>query len=301
MMDEGLFKLFPEDQESTKSPWQSMSEKLMDAVVANLEPFETETMASYEGMDLTPIRNFEKPLKKDFVDPHHTKSYWGPPSLNKEEAKKIAQLKGNVIKGSINCYRTKKLEKITLVQLELVKQYYGNIITIWPADDYALPIVIMSMDENPNATHFFIDFMPLADCVIDPSYLEDYLDPLEPFWKKYKFIRDLPNFPAYEVNLYSWMRATASPYLITRRVPPNKPKGIREDLIKLGIDYLKVYLDLWAKAESQDRIYMNTLNQRKAKIRQAYRTKKDPDGKFWWKAERYLGAELTHSLITASY
>jgi hypothetical protein len=301
MVDEGLFKLFPEDQEAAKSPWQSMSEKLRDAVEANFGPFEPETMAEYEGIDFTPIRNFEKPLIKDFVDPHAKKTYWGPPSLDGEEAKKISQLKGNVIKGSINCYRAKKLEKITLVQLELVEKYYGNIITIWPADDYALPIVIISMDENPGATHFFIDFMPLADCVMDTSYLQNYLDPLEPSWKRYKFIRDLPNFPAYEVNLYSWMRATASPYLITRRVPPNKPKGIRDDLLKLGTDYLKVYLDLWRKAEPQDQAYMSTLNQRKARIRQAYRTRKDPEGKFWWKAERYLGPELTHALISASY
>jgi hypothetical protein len=157
------------------------------------------------------------------------------------------------------------------------------------------------MDENPNATHFFVDCIPLADCVADSTYLETYLDPLESTWKKYKFIRDLPNFPDYEVNLYSWMRAFASPFLITRRVPPNKPKGIRDDLIHLGIDYLKVYIDLWRKAKPQDQQYMNSLNQRKAKLRKQYRTGKDPEDKFWWKGERYLGSDLTRSLIIASY
>jgi hypothetical protein len=258
-------------------------------------------MDEYEGMDITSVRNFEKPITKGFVDPHATRSYGAPPSISTEEMKKIAQLKGNVIKGSMYCYQAKKLEKIALIQLELVEKYYGNIITIWPADEYALPILIISMDESPGATHFFVDCMPLADCVTDSTYLENYLDPLEPVWKKCKFIRDLPNFPDYEVNLYSWMRATASPYIITRRVPPNKPKGIREDLIKLGVDYIKVYIDMWKSAEVQEPGYMNTLNQRKATLRNLFRTRKDPDGKFWWKGERYLGPELTHPMITISY
>jgi hypothetical protein len=301
MMDEGLFKFFPEDQEAKESPWQSVSGNLMDAVRENFEPFEPVLLNEYEGKDITAVRNFEKPLMKSFVDPHHTHSYGAPPSVDANEAKRIAELQDNVIKGSINCYQAKKLEKISLVQLELVKKYYGNIITIWPAPDYALPILIISMDESPDATHFFVDCIPLADCVADAAYLQKYLDPLGPAWKKYKFIRDLPNFPDYEVNLYSWMRATASPFLITRRVPPNKPKGIRDDLIRLGIAYLKLYMDLWAKAEPEDRKYMDSLNQRKARIRELYRTGKDPDGKFWWKGERYLGVDLTQSLIDVSY
>jgi hypothetical protein len=301
MIDEGLFKLFPEDEETKASPWQSVSGELMSAVQEIFKPFEAVVMDEYEGIDLTCLRSFENSLEKEFVDPHAKKSYGAPPSLDKKEAESISQLKGNVIKGSINCYSAQKLEKITLVQLELVKKYYGNIITIWPADEYALPILIISMDENPSATHFFVDCMSLADCVTDSSYLKSYLDSLEPAWKKYKFIRDLPNFPDYEVNLYSWMRAIASPYLITRRVPPNKPKGIRGDLIRLGVDYLKIYLDMWKNAEPHDQQYMDSLNQRKARIREHFRTGKDPGGNFWWKGERYLGTELTNSLIAASY
>jgi len=301
MMDEGLFKLFPEDEEAKASPWQSISKDLMIAINETIKPFEAVPMDEYEGIKLTSLRSFANSLEKGFVDPHAKKSYGAAPSLDKKEAESISQLKGNVIKGSINCYSAQKLEKITFVQLELVKKYYGNIITIWPADEYALPILIISMDENPSATHFFLDCMSLADCVMDSSYRKRYLDPLEPAWKKYKFIRDLPNFPDYEVNLYSWMRAISSPYLITRRVPPNKPKGIRDDLIRLGVDYLKIYLDMWKNAEPHDRQYMNLLNQRKANIREHFRTGKDPDGNFWWKGERYLGSDLTNALIAASY
>jgi hypothetical protein len=301
MMDEGLFKLLPEDEEAKASPWQSVSKDLMIAIQETVKPFEAVVMDEYEGINLTSVRSFENSLENGFVDPHARKSYGAPPSLDKKEAESIAQLKGNVIKGSITCYRAQKLEKITFVQLELVKKYYGNIITIWPADEYALPILIISVDENPSATHFFVDCMSLADCVMDTSYRKSYLDPLEPAWKKYKFIRDLPNFPDYEVNLYSWMRAISSPYLITRRVPPNKPKGIRGDLIRLGVDYLKIYLDMWKNAKLHDRQYMNSLNQRKAKIREHFRRGKDPDGNFWWKGERYLGSDLTNALIAASY
>ncbi len=301
MIDEGLFKLFPEDDEPKTSPWQSVSKELMNAVQETFKPFEAVVMDEYEGMDLTSLRSFENSLEKGFVDPHAKKSYGAPPSLDKKEAESISQLKGNVIKGSITCYGAKKLEKISLVQLELVEKYYGNIITIWPADEYALPILIISMDENPSATHFFVDCMSLADCVTDFAYLENYLDPLEPAWKKYKFIRDLPNFPDYEVNLYSWMRTITSPYLITRRVPPNNPKGIRGDLIRLGVDYLNIYLDMWKNAKLHDQQYMNSLNQRKATIREHFRTGKDPEGNFWWKGERYLGPDLTQSLIVASY
>jgi hypothetical protein len=301
MMDEGLFKLFPEDEETKASSWQSVSGELMSAVKETFTPFNSVVMDEYEGMDISSVRSFENSLEKGFVDPHAKKSYGSPPSLGKKESENISRLKGNAIKGSITCYSAEKLEKISLVQLELVGKYYGNIITVWPADEYALPVLIISMDENPSATHFFVDCMPLADCVMDSSYLKSYQDPLEPAWKHYKFVRDLPNFPDYEVNLYSWMRAIASPYLITRRVPPNKPKGIRENLIRLGVAYLKIYLNMWQNAEPHDQPYMNLLNQRKTAIRAHFREGKDPEGNFWWKGERYLGPELTHLLIAASY
>jgi hypothetical protein len=301
MMDEGLFKLIPEDEESKEAPWQSISANLKGAVEETLKPLKITALDKYEGIDLTATKAFEKSLVEGFVDPHYKQSYGAPPSLDEKEMKRIAELKGNVIKGSIECYRAEKLEKITLVQLELVKKYYGNIMTIWPTEDCALPILMINLDENPNASHFFVDCVPLADCVMDHQYLETYLDPFEPAWKRYKFVRDLPNFPAYEVNLYSWMRAFASPYLITRRVPPDKPKGIRQDLIKLGIDYLKIYIDLCKKAEPHDRGYMSAINQRKARIREHLRKGKDPDGNFWWKGEKYLGPELTHTLVTACY
>jgi hypothetical protein len=300
-MDEGLFKLFPEDREAQQSPWQSIAGRLMQVIEENLKPFEPELLNEYEGLKIAAARNFERSLKKDFVDPHAAKSYGAPPSLDEKEAQRIAELKGDVIKGSIRCYRAQKIEKITLVNLMLVERYYGIIFTIWPADGYALPVLTISTDESPDANHFFVDGIPLADCVNDTAYLEKYADPFEPVWKKYKFIRDLPNFPAYEVNLYSWMRAMESPFLITKRVPPDKPKRIREDLISMGLDYLRVYTDLWRKAEPEDREYMKVLNQRKAKIRQNFRTGRDPDGKFWWKGERYLGHELTNILISTCY
>jgi hypothetical protein len=301
MVDEGLFKLIPEDPETQQKPWQSIAERFKQSIEETLKTFEPMKQDEYEGKSLAPIKTFERPLIKDFVDPHYKESYGAPPSISKDEMKRIAELKGDVIKGSVDCYSAEKLEKITLVHLQLVQRYYGIIMNIWPADSYAFPILTLTIDESPNYTHFFVDFIPLADYVVDTSYLERYLDPLEPVWRTYKFIRDLPNFPTFEVNLYSWMRALRSPYLITRRVPPNKPKGIREDLIRLGLDYLKVYIDLWEKAEPQDKTYMNALNTRKAKIRAHFRTGKDPDGKFWWKGERYLGKELTHLLVNTCY
>jgi len=300
-MDEGLFKLFPEDPEAKQSPWQSIADRLMQGIEENLKPFETELLDEYEGLKIATARNFERSLRKDFIDPHATQSYGAPPSLDEKEAERIARLKGDVIKGSIHCYRANKVEKMTIVHLMLVERYYGIIFTIWPADDYALPILTISTDESPDANHFFVDCIPLADCVNDTAYLEKYIDSFEPAWKKYKFIRDLPNFPAYEVNLYSWMRAMGSPFLITRRVPPDKPKGIRNDLISMGLDYLKRYLELWKKAEPEDQEYMRMLNQRKTKIRQLFRAGRDPDGKFWWKGERYLGPELTGILISTCY
>jgi len=301
MVDEGLFTLIPEDQEAKESSWQSIAGRFKQSLEEHLKPFSPVIQDEYEGMAITSVRNFQRPLIKDFVDPHYKESYGAPPSISQEEMKRIAELKGGVLRGSVDCYRAKKLEKITLVQLELVQRYYGIILNIWPADDYALPILTLTIDESPNYTHFFVDFIPLADCVVDTPYLEEYLDPLEPVWRTYKFVRDLPNFPTFEVNLYSWMRALRSPYLITRRVPPNKPKGIREDLIRLGLDYLTVYRELWIKDEPQDKTYISSLNERKKRIRQHFRTGKDPDGKFWWKGESYLGKELTHLLVNTCY
>ncbi|MCK5186271.1 MAG: hypothetical protein KAR43_03995, partial [Deltaproteobacteria bacterium] len=90
MIDEGLFKLFPEDEDTKASPWQSVSGELMSAVQESFKPFEAVVMDEYEGIDLTSVRNFENSLEKGFVDPHAKKSYGASPSLDKKEAESIS-------------------------------------------------------------------------------------------------------------------------------------------------------------------------------------------------------------------
>ena len=89
MIDEGLFKLFPEDESTKASPWQSVSGELMSVVQEIIKPFEAVVMDEYEGIDLTCLRSFENSMEKGFVDPHAKKSYGAPPSLDKKESEKI--------------------------------------------------------------------------------------------------------------------------------------------------------------------------------------------------------------------
>lgn len=143
----------------------------------------------------------------------------------------------------------------------------------WPRDDYDFPPLAVTWDESEKHVHIIGDFMPLTDLVMHEEYLEKYLDPFEPIYKKYTDLLDAPP------EQLSWFRAISSPYVIAGR-----PKADPErTAMKRSLDCLCRYIKYWmeeivAKAEPMtDPEYKEKVNARKQKIRDIYR-RKDPGG-----------------------
>ncbi len=58
--------------------------------------------------------------------------------------------------------------------------------TVWPDDEYALPVYSSFWAESEKGSYFIIDFYPTADCICDIPYMEKYLEPLEDLYDKGK-------------------------------------------------------------------------------------------------------------------
>ena len=92
----------------------------------------------------------------------------------------------------------------------------------------------------------------------------------------------------------NWFRTLISPYIITTECDSTKEN--QEKLLKLTLDYLKVYIDLWKKEEPSPPEYMKELNARKEAIRKTFE-ERDSIGDMM--LTRAIGKELAHlSLIT---
>ena len=93
-----------------------------------------------------------------------------------------------------------------------------------------------------------------------------------------------------------WFRAMVSPYYINADFHPST-KEQQDRLMKLTLDYLNVYYELWQKDEPRDDDYMRPLISR----RQAMRTnmlEKDPGGIM---VENAFGKEIAHLGLEALF
>jgi Ferredoxin-dependent bilin reductase len=143
----------------------------------------------------------------------------------------------------------------------------------WPRDEYDFPILATTWDESEKHVHMIADFMPLTDLTMNENYLEKYLDPIEPIFKKYT---DLLEAPAGNM---SWFRALSSPYVIIGRNKADPERKIMGRALKCLQAYVKYWMEeIVAKAEPiTDPQYKEQVNAKKEKIRDLYR-RQDPGG-----------------------
>jgi len=164
-------------------------------------------------------------------------------------------------------------------------------LNIWPDDQHAMPIFSSFWAESEKGSYFILDFYPTADCICDIPYMEHYLEPLEDFYNEAK-----KHYPGVSTRDPNWFRAMVSPYYINADFHPST-KDHQDRLLKLTLDYFRVYHSLWEKDEPRDPAYMKRLIER----RQAIRTnmiEKDPGGIM---VEHAVGKELAELSIKALF
>jgi hypothetical protein len=179
-------------------------------------------------------------------------------------------------------YSAPKLEKIVFG----VQCYREKLMTytcsIWPEDKYALPIYSSFWAESQKGSYFLLDLYPLADCICDLDYLEQYLMPLEEAYEK-----GLQDFSKKVVRDPHWFKALVSPFYITADFSPST-KESQGRVIETKVDYLEQYLQLWKNEEPGDPEYMKPLVARKEAIRKCLK-ENDPGG---FMLEKAVGQEM---------
>jgi hypothetical protein len=113
-----------------------------------LKAFDGEAMDSYEGRDVTPLRD----------------------------------LKGEGLTWSFtHLYRAPKLEKIVFAAYNHKDKRRSFLAMIWPDDEHALPVYSSYWGESAKGSFFIIDLYPLADCICDiPVFPEEASTGFEP-------------------------------------------------------------------------------------------------------------------------
>ena len=107
-------------------------------------------------------------------------------------------------------------------------------VSIYPDPCYDLPIFIFDITEMQKKMVAYINFMPLST---DPEYLKKYIDPLKAVTDKY---RHLP-----KKEMPEWM----VPYQNDATIYSMPDAKYADDVKNCSLDYLKVFLELFSKAE----------------------------------------------------
>jgi len=169
------------------------------------------------------------------------------------------------LKGFFKPYKMDKCEKICLSHCILMDRILVTALITIPDDDHELPMLVLEWSETENSISIVVDFIPLVDLVMREDYREKYLDPLDPYWTKYK------GLPGMEPNRFAWSRMLFSPYYLSGAISKENEQNKRDcmDVIK---SYLELWINLWQKGEPvEDDATRAYIKERKTKIREIFR------------------------------
>lgn len=192
--------------------------------------------------------------------------------FNQERQAKLAE-QGFTLKGDRIFLTNDKIEKFVLGWIIIRDAMLICTCMGWPRDGYDFPVLSVTWDESEKHVHMIADFMPLTDLIMDEWYLEKYLDPVEPTFKRYT---DLLEAPAGNL---SWFRAISSPYVIVGRNKADDGRARIKRSLKCVCAYVSYWFDeIVAKAEPvTDEQYRDRVIAKKEKIKNIYH-RQDPGG-----------------------
>ena len=226
----------------------------VETMTKAIQPLNPVLVDIYEGIDITDIRDF----------------------------------KTDRISVQVKVYKADKIDKISISRIEIFGLFCGCGCSITGDERHALPTYTSDWDENPKTNHIITDLLPAADCGADIEYRQQYLDPLEPIYKKYK------DMPGLEPITLAWFRALQSPYIITGR-PPHVPEELNRMALQCQVDYLNVFLELWKKDQPRDKEYMKPLISRRSVARNQLRHNDPGEGPL----TKMLGHKMAEKILTA--
>jgi hypothetical protein len=176
------------------------------------------------------------------------------------------------MEGTELFFSADKIEKLVIAIIVLTKQINSAWVEVTPNDDYDFPIFEVDLFEYADRAFFLLDMHPLRDLVVDPWYREQYLDPVEPIWKKYLDLNTGQSVTA------SALRSFLSPYSIIgiHKISDDKRSNIAK-MLECLVEYLEYYVNnVVAKARPvRDPEGKAFVIKKKQAMRAYYRTK-DP-------------------------
>lgn len=92
---------------------------------------------------------------------------------------------------TINLYRSEKAQKAALCSLVVKDRTTIGFCTVFPSEQYILPIFLSKWVETPDRIEHLVDLMPTVDCVVDEPFRKGYLEPMGEFWDKFSHLRGI--------------------------------------------------------------------------------------------------------------
>jgi 15,16-dihydrobiliverdin:ferredoxin oxidoreductase len=156
---------------------------------------------------------------------------------------------------NLHCYnwRAKKVRKIYFMRIKVTipsLDIFG--MALYPETNLDIPSFVFDFSCTKKKVFSYINFVPLFN---DPSYLEKYVEPMKEVHDKH------PAFSRQPIR--EWMQPYVSPYAVYSLPFKTELPGLK----RCALDYLKLYLKLFAHAEEiKDPAYLVTIE----KARESY-------------------------------
>jgi hypothetical protein len=137
----------------------------------------------------------------------------------------------------MRCYNWKaeKVRKIYFVRIKVAVpalDIFG--MAIYPEASLDIPSFACDFSCTKKKVFTYINFVPFSS---DSSYVTRYIEPMKAVFEKYR------HFPRQKTR--EWMQPYVSPYAIYSM----PEKAALEELKRCAMDYLSLYLELFARAE----------------------------------------------------
>jgi len=195
------------------------------------------------------------------------------------------------LKGFFKPYAMDKCEKVSICNCILMDRILTSAVIAIPQDGYDFPMLVLEWSETEKVISVVVDYIPLADMVMDEGYRRKYLDPLDQYWTQYK------ELPGMAPNRFAWSRMLFSPYHLSGHVPREDEKH-RAACLELMKNYFELWMELRAQARPlTDPAAQQQINQRKARIRKIFR-ENDEGAK---SMAQMVGKELIEALLLCSF
>ena len=137
----------------------------------------------------------------------------------------------------LHCYnwRAKKVRKIYFMRIKVTVpslDIFG--MALYPETNLDIPSFVFDFSCTKKKVFSYINFVPLFN---DPPYLERYIEPMK------KIHESHAEFPRQTIR--EWMQPYVAPYAVYSL--PMKTE--LPELKRCALDYLRLYLDLFSRAE----------------------------------------------------